>query len=193
MSKYLLTIFTLLLLSVGQTLAQSDENVSKRRPDKPAEIEVQEIRQEVRTQNQANPEMGVAKRVAANHSQRLSRRFKFYETRLTNIIARFQARLDFLKEEGKSVDAIQTKLDLASAKLEEAVAKATEAIAAFDAIQTGTIVEQKSALTAARSLSDEARELFQEAHELLKQALRELKTISKPALPAASPAVKKAL
>lgn len=193
MVKYLLTIVTFVFLSSGLVMAQSDENVTKRRPDRPAQVEVQEIRQETRTQNQANLEAGVAQRVAQNHSNRLARRFKFYETRLTSILTRFQARIDFLEQEGKLVGTVQTKLDLVTAKLEAAVEKAKEATAAFDAIQPGTMAEQKDALNAARELATETRELFQETHELLKLALRELKTISKPALPAASPAVQNAL
>lgn len=196
MSKSLLTILFLILWSPNLAVAQSDDNVLKRRPDRPAPVEVKEIRQEsrqeVRTQLQANQELGVARQVAQNHSTRLANRFKFYENRLTAIITRFQSRLDILKQEGVSVSSVQAKLDLVKDKLQDAVTQGGKAIVAFESIQSGTLVEQRTALLSAKELADEARGLFRETHELLKQALRELKTITKPALPATSPATQNA-
>jgi len=193
MYKYSLLAISIFLAFPGFASAQSDENVTKRRPDRPAQVEVQEIRQESRTQFQANQDGSVAQRVAENHSARLSKRFKFYEERLNSIVDRFQVRIDLLKQEGKAVSSVQAKLDLVIAKLEEAMLKAEEVTSAFNAIESGTLSEQKQALNSARDLATEARKLFQETHELLKLALKELKTISKPALPAASPAVQNAL
>lgn len=143
-------------------------------------VEVNEIRvnlQEVRS------------KVAENHANRLERRFKFYYERLSKIMVKFQARIDYLKDQGKDTAAVQTKLDAAKAKLESAKVKGEAAVAAFRAIEPGKWEEQKPALLAAKDLAEEARGLFKDAFKLLKDALKELKNISKPALPAASPAV----
>lgn len=184
MPKVLLLALTLLILFPSVVLAQGDENITKRRPERA--LEIQEIR-EVRTEARE-----LRSSVAENHANRLERRFRFYFTRMTNIITRFQKRLDILKAEGKDTAAVQTKLDLAKTKLAGAKLKGDEAVAAFKAIDPAKFTEQKEAAFAARDLAKAARILFQEAHQALKDALKELKTISKPALPAASSAVEQA-
>lgn len=183
MQKSLLIALTLIVLTPSLVLAVSDENVTKRRPDAPARVEVQEIRQE-RQEIRSN--------VAENHANRLEKRFTAYYTRLNNIITRFQARLDLLKSQNKDISAIQTKLDSAKTKLGEAKTKGESAVAAFKAIDPVKFSEQKTQVLAARDLAVSARKAYLEVHELLKAALKELKTISKPALPAASSAVEKA-
>ncbi len=157
--------------------AQSSENVTKRRPDKPAQAQIQEVKQEVRSN------------VAEKHASRLEKRFSSYYIRLNNIITRFQTRLDMLRVEGKIIAPTQTKLDLAKAKLAQAKTMGDEAIMAFKAIDPVKFSEQKTEAFAARDTAKLARELFQETHNLLKDALKELKTISKPALPAAQEAL----
>lgn len=181
MKKYFLFALTAVLFVPSLSFAQSDENVTKRRPDSPAPIEIQAIAE------------GVRANVAELHANRLERRFKFYYTRLNNIMIRFQTRLDLLSGEGKSTSAAQLKLNAAKAKLEEAKLKGDEAVLSFRAIAPGAVTDQKTALTAASNLATAARKLFQDTLDLLKIALRELKTISKPALPAASPAVQNSL
>ena len=74
--------------------------------------------------------------------------------------------------------------------MEAAKVKGEEAVAAFRAIEPGKWEEQKPEMLAARDLAEDARKLFKESFGLLKDALKELKNISKPALPAASPALK---
>lgn len=169
MKKIIPILYTLYLILYTLALpvqAESAQNVTKRRPDKPAQAEIQEIRQENR------------RKVAENHANRLERRFKFYFDRMTSIIARFQARLDTLQTAGKDVSAIQAKLDSTKVKLSEAKTKGESAVVAFRATDP-----------AGRDFAESTRTLFKEAHTLLKDALKSLKAISKPALPAASPAV----
>ena len=174
MKKYLsLTIFIILCsLFVVQVQAESDENVTKRRPDRPAQAAIQEIRQENRS------------KVAENHANRLERRFGFYYDRLSKIIVRFEARLVILDNAGKNTADSKAKLALAKTKLEAAKVAGQEAGVQFRAIVPAKISEQKTELLAARDLATSARKLFQEAHQLLKDALKALKLISKPALPA---------
>lgn len=179
MKKQLIFALVITLLSTSAVSAQdragTGDTTTKRRP------EIQEIRGETRSD------------VARLHAERLEKHFGFYYNRLNNIITRFQARLDLLKAAGKDTTAVQAKLDAAKAKLAEAKAKGDAAITAFKAIDPAKFSEQRTAALAARDLATAARQLFQETHELLKEALRLLKTISKPALPAASAAVRNAL
>lgn len=178
MPKHFLFALALTLFAPALVFAQGDENVTKRRPERA--VEIQEIRQEARSS------------VAEAHAARLKRRFGFYTARLTNIMTRFQKRLDVLKAEGRDTAPTQTKLDLAKSKLAAAKLKGDEAVSAFAAIDPGKFPEQKDAAFAARDLAQAARVLFQETHQALKDALKELKLISKPAVPAASAAVEKA-
>ncbi len=179
MKKYLsLTIFIILCsLFVVQVQAESDENVTKRRPDRPAQAAIQEIRQENRS------------KVAENHANRLERRFGFYYDRLSKIIVRFEARLVILDNAGKNTADSKAKLALAKTKLEAAKVAGQEAVVQFRAIDPAKFSEQKTEAFAARDLAVSARKLFQESHQLLKDALKSLKTISKPALPAAKEAL----
>lgn len=163
-------LFSLLSSSVQ---AVSDENVTRRRPDRAVEIqEIKQGRQEFRSN------------VAENHANRLERRFKFYFDRLSGIITRFQTRLDTLKAGGKDISTVQTRLDAAKTKLAEAKTKGEVAVTAFRAIDPAKFNEQKTEAKAARDLAQAARALFKEVHNLLKDALKSLKLISKPALPA---------
>jgi hypothetical protein len=194
MKKYVAVVLTLTLFAPSLVLANSDENVTKRRPDRPANIEIQEIRGE----RQDKREEGRAKmqdfrsHVAENHANRLSRRFAFYYNRLNDIITRFQSRLDSLKTAGKDTSAAQTALDKAKTSLASAKSKGDAAVAAFKAIDPAKFTEQKAEALAARDLANEARKLFLDTHTLLKDAFKALKVISKPALPAASAAVENA-
>lgn len=187
MKKYILLVTTAVLLFPSVAFAQSDENVTKRRPDRPNQAEIQEIRQERMEDRQE-----IRSNVAQNHANRLERRFEFYYKRLTNIITRFERRLDILKADGKDVSAVNTKLTAVKTKLAEAKSKGDSAVAAFKAIDPAKFSEQKTQVLAARDLATEARKLFIETHTLLKDALKSLKAISKPALPAASAAVENA-
>ena len=181
----LITAFLFLVsLSVIPARAESDENITKRRPDRPVQAEIQEVRQESQTLRQE-----IRSNVAQNHANRLERRFEFYYKRLNNIITRFESRLELLKNGGKNTSAAQLKLDAAKAKLEAAKLKGEEAVAAFKAVDPAKYAEQKTAILAAKDTAVAAKQLFQDAFDLLKLALKELKTISKPALPAASAAV----
>lgn len=183
MKKHLyLSIFFVVLCSLftSQVRAESAENVTRRRPDRPVQAEIQEIRQERRSN------------VAENHANRLERRFAFYDSRLRNIITRFEKRLDILKADGKDITAVSAKLTEVKSKLESAKAKGVEAVAAFKAIDPAQFSEQKVESFAARDLAVATRKLYLEVHVLLKDALKALKVISKPALPAASVAVEQA-
>lgn len=172
MKKYLLIVATALLLTPITVRAESDENVTRRRPDHPAQAEIQEIRQdrmEDRQERRSN--------IAENHANRLERRFTFYYTRLSNIIIRFEKRLDILKADGKDIAAVSAKLTEVKTKLESAKAKGAEAVAAFRAIDPAKFSEQKTEALAARDLANSARKLFVETHTLLKDALKSLKAI----------------
>jgi hypothetical protein len=182
MKKYLMIALALTLFAPAVALAQGDENVTKRRPERA--VEIQEIREERKDNRQERRSS-----VAENHASRLERRFGFYFTRLDNIMTRFQKRLDTLTAAGKDTAAVQAKLDAAKAKLVEAKTKGAQAVAAFKAIDPAKFSEQRTEAFAARDLANAARKLFMETHTLLKEALRLLKTISKPALPASSAAV----
>lgn len=184
MKKSLLIIASVFLLTPSLVVAQSDENITKRRPDTESTIQIQEIKTDMQE---------IINNVSARHANRLERRFNFYYTRLNNIILRFQKRLDILKADGKDIAGVQAKLDLTKTKLEEAKAKGLEAVAAFRAIDPAKFSEQKTAAFAARDLAVAARKLFADTLVLLKDALKALKVISKPALPAASSAVENAL
>lgn len=194
MKKYVLLATTALLLFPSVAVAQSDENVTKRRPDRPAQVEIQEIRQDrMEDRQEAKDKMQETRStVAENHANRLERRFAFYYARLSNIIMRFEKRLDILKADGKDIATVSAKLTEVKAKLESAKAKGVEAVAAFKAIDPARFSEQKTEALAARDLANSARKLFMETHTLLKDALKSLKAISKPALPAASAAVENA-
>lgn len=187
MNKQLLLMLTVVLLVPTVVLAASDENVTNRRPDNQTNIQIQEVRQDLKENREE-----ISNKVAQNHANRLKRRFGFYYDRFTNIITRFKARLVILDGQGKDTAAIKTKLTAAGAKLEEAKTKGIEAVAAFVAIDPAKFSQQKTERLAARDLANAARQLFVDTHNLLKDALKELKTISKPALPAASPAVENA-
>lgn len=187
MKQYLFFTLTALVLLPSIVFAESDENVTKRRPDNQTNVQIQEVRQDLNENRD-----GISNKVAQNHANRLKRRFQFYYDRFTNIIARFKARLAILEGQGKNITAVTAKLDLAKTKLEEAKAKGIEAVAAFVAIDPAKFSQQKTERLAARDLANAAHQLFVDTHNLLKDALKELKTISKPALPAASPAVENA-
>jgi hypothetical protein len=167
MKKHFLLALTILFAVPSLVSATSAENVTKRRPDKPETAQIQEIRQERRNN------------VAENHANRLEKRFAFYHSRLSNIMTRFQARLDLLQKEGKNISISQVKLDAAKAKLADAKVKGDAAIAAFKAIGPAKFSEQKTEVFAARDLANSARKLFLETHELLKLALKELKNITR--------------
>jgi hypothetical protein len=194
MKKYLITIALLALFVPTLAHAEETENVTKRRPDRPTQAEIQEIRGErMEDRQEAKDKMQeMRSTVAENHANRLSRRFAFYHARLSNIIMRFEKRLDVLKADGKDVSTVSTKLAAVKAKLAEAKAKGDEAVSAFKAIDPAKFSEQKTEALAARDLANAARKLFMETHTLLKDALKSLKAISKPALPAASAAVENA-
>lgn len=182
----LYTLFAMLYIFAPLAKAESDENVTKRRPERA--VEIQEIRQD-RRDTVREKVQEVRSNIAGNHASRLERRFTFYYSRLNNIITRFESRLELLAGQGKDVSVTQAKLDASKTKLEAAKAKGDEAIAAFQAIEPARFSEQKDEAFAARDLAKEARQLFKDAHTLLKDALKSLKTISKPALPASSAAV----
>jgi hypothetical protein len=167
----LYTLFCVLAISASLARANSDENVTRRRPDAVVP-QIMEIRAEGRDIVQE-----FRSNIAENHANRLQNRFGFYFSRLDNIIARFQRRLDALKGEGRDVTSIQTKLDAAKSKLAEAKAKGGEAIAAFRAIDPAKFSEQRTQRLAARDLASAARKLFVETHNLLKEAVRLLKAL----------------
>lgn len=144
--------------------------------------------QEMRTERLEEREQ-IRSKVAENHANRLERRFGLYYKRLSNIVDRFQARLDYLKTQDKDVAALQARLDSIKVKLTAAKEAGDKAITAFKEIEPGTWEVQQPKLQAARDLANTARELYKEVHTLLKSALKDLKLVSKPALPASSTAV----
>ncbi len=191
MKKILIALIAL-LIAPSMIYATTDDDVTKRRPEKAAIQEIREERKEEKAELKEEFKEKIQEfrsRVAENHANRLENRFNFYYKRLSNILTRFNKRLEILKSSGKDVASLQTKLDTASAKLESARLKGAEAVAAFRAIDPAKFSEQKAEARSARDLAMNARTLFKETHTLLKEALRSLKLISKPALPAASPAV----
>lgn len=180
MKKYLLFAFSFILFAPTLVKAVSDENITKRRPDLPTQVEVQEIRQEIQN------------RVAQVHANRLTKRFDFYYMRFSNIITRFQTRLDILKSNGKDTPSTQAKLELVKTKLADAKTAGDAAIATLESIDPTKFSEQKSTRLAAKDQANKAVKLFIEVHTLLKDALKSLKTLTKPALPASSAAVQNA-
>lgn len=177
--------FTLALLLVilfpALAMAASDENVTKRRPDRGVQAEIQEIRQSDVSETKI--------RMIAAHADRLEKRFSFYYDRLNKIIIRFEERLSILTKAGKNIKTIQIKLNTAKAKLLEAKLKGESVVSLFRTVDPTKLREQKVVVQGARDMTVATIKLFQESHNLLKSALKELKTISKPALPAASAAV----
>lgn len=185
--KILLLAFALIILGANQVRA---EEVTSNREER---VEMRkQVKQEIKEKFQEKLQENRDKR-AENHANRLERRFKFYYERMSKIMDKFQKRIDYLKDQGKNVTAVQTKLDSAVAKLEEARKKGEEAISAFRAVDPTKWEEQKTQIKAARDLAILARSLYADTKVLLKAALTELKTIVKPALPAASTAVNNSL
>ena len=184
MRKSLLLGLTLILLMPSYVLAESAENVTRRRPDRAERPAIQEIREEQRENREER-----RSNVAENHANRLEKRFGFYFDRLNAIVARFNTRLSTLNSSDPAVVKIKAKLTLAKTKLLEAKTKGDEAIDAFRSIDPAKFAEQKAAALEARDLANSARKLYLEVHTLLKEAVKELKMVSKPALPAASAAV----
>lgn len=198
MKKNLAFIFALVfLISPVSARAVSDENVVERRKENSAQIqEIRTERKEVREEVREEVKERVQARrsdLAENHANRLEKRFSAYYTRLSDIILRFQKRLNLLKAEGKAVETAEADLNKAKSSLESAKLKGAEAVSAFKAIDLSSLADQKTALMAARDLANAARKLFADAHTHLKAALKSLKVISKPALPAASSAVNNSL
>ena len=215
-SKQLVVLVSLFTLGLGATPAfatdaspsPSGQNRFQIRQETREEVrdmregtqgEIQQIRQESREtiqEKKTDLKDAVATKfqemrsdIAKNHADRLERRFAAYFNRLTNIITRFQTRLDALKAGGTDVTSIQSKLDAAKTKLAAAKTKGAEAVAAFRALDPAKWSEQKTEALAARDLANQARSLFKETLGLLKDALFALKAVSKPALPAASAAI----
>ncbi len=194
MSKALLLATIILLTSSTTISAESAENITKRRPDRPETATIQEIREQKteaiqeRKESRANL-ANIRSNVAENHANRLEKRFSFYFDRLTAIIVRFNTRLDSLNAKDPVVINLRSKLTTANTKLIEAKTKGDEAVDAFRGIDPSAFSEQKAAVLAARDMANSARKLFVEVHVLLKEAIKTLKTISKPALPASSAAV----
>lgn len=185
-----------LFLAVGVPGTSAHDDPAESPHPSPSLRPRQELRNEMKEErSERRKEIQTARQefrsdVAENHAARLERRFGLYSTRFTGIFTRFQSRIDILKNEGKDTALVQTKLDAAKLKLDEAETKGKEAVAAFRAIDPAKFEEQKEKAFAARDLAVSARKLFVDTHNLLKDALKELKNISKPALPAASAAVR---
>jgi septation ring formation regulator EzrA len=185
MKKSVILLLLVLLSVPGIVSASSDENISQKRRETAAQI------QEVNTPTKV--ERSVKVKIASNHAARLKKRFDAYYNRLTDIITRFEKRLAFLKENGKSVTSLETTLASIKTQLASAKAKGDSAVAAFNAIPDADRSTQKAQLNAAKALAEEARTLYKEVLTSLKKALKSLKMIVKPALPAASAAVNNAL
>lgn len=134
------------------------------RPDRP---QIQEISQDT------------SRSVAQIHAERLSRHFIFYFNRETNIINRFQERLDLLKAQGVNTLAAQSGLDKAKSKLAAAKLAGDAAISAFDAITPAKPATEHLELIAARDLALKARQAFLDVNSSLKIAVKALKLISK--------------
>ena len=183
MKKILTFALATLLFIPTLVHAESDENVTKRRPDRPAQVEIQEIKGTRMEDRQENREefkdkmQEVRSNVAENHANRLERRFAFYYSRISNIITRFGKRLDILKADGKDISDASAKLGSAKSTLELAKAKGAEAVSAFKAIDPAKFSEQKTQVLTARDLANSARKLFLDSHTLLKDALTALKAI----------------
>lgn len=173
--SFLLTLGLITILAMPH-MVLAEENVATpdmtttRRPEK---AQIQEIRQEIKTDREE-----MRSDVAKRHADQLSTRFSFYYKRLTDIVTRFQKRLDIVKAAGKDTTATQVKLDVAKAKLAEAKTKSDAAIAAFKAIDPAKLSEEKTQILAARDLATAARQLFVDTQKLLKEAMTSLKTIA---------------
>lgn len=167
-----ITLLCGLTLIIPIALANSDENVTKRRPDGAVAPRVMEIGGGGRDKIQQ-----LYSDIAQNHANRLEHRFDFYFTRLDNIITRLERRLNTLQAQGKNVTPIQVKLDAAKTKLTEAKTKGAEAIAAFKAIVPAKFSEQKTGARTARDQAQIARKLFVDTQQLLQEAVRALKEI----------------
>lgn len=179
MKKYLVLVVLSFILSPLAVQAEETENITRRRPDRPAQVEIQEIRQDrMEVREEAREKVQEMRSdIAQKHADRLERRFEFYYSRIINIIIRFEKRLDTLKADGKDITEVSTKLSEVKTKLESAKVKGVEAVAAFKAIDPAKFNEQKTEALAARDLANSARKLFVQSHTLLKDALNLLKAI----------------
>lgn len=168
MKKIIFFIALVSLFTTSPVFAQdatsSPDTTTRRRSDKPENVQIQEVRQELKADLKS-----LRSQLFEDHAKRLDKRFSFYFKRFTNIIDRFQTRLDTLKASGKNTSLAQAKLDLARTKLASAKTKGDQAIAAF-----------KSQTQGARDLALSARSLYIEVGLALKDALKELKLISPP-------------
>ena len=190
MKKSFLLVATLASLLLVPTLAHAEDTVvasptpsaspdstTRRRPENP---QIQEIRQNIKTDRttiQTDRENNRSD-IAKAHADRLTNHFTFYYNRLSNIIGRFQKRLDSLKASGKDTTTVQADLDAAKAKLADAKAKGDAATAAFMAIDPTKLSTEKTELLAARDLANAARQLFVDTQTLLKQAITALKVLA---------------
>lgn len=179
-----LSSLLLLLASLTTVSAQTTENITNRRPDRDeAKAVIQEVRVERQEERQERQEerqqtrQELRSNVTANHAERLENRFLQYNQRLTNIMERFQKRLDTLKQSGKDASKAQDLLNSGKSKLVEAKTKGDGAVAAFRAIDPAKYTEQKSQILAARDLANQARRLYVETHQLIKSALVALKEV----------------
>lgn len=112
--------------------------------------------------------------VAALHASRLAKRFDFYYARFESIIARLEARVEILKNEGKDTTKVAAQIQVAQKTLESAKDKGDRAVAAFDGIDPARFSEQKAQAFIARDLAKEARELYARAHRELRLIIPEL-------------------
>lgn len=169
----------------------------------------QELRQEMRTEGlqvrEENKEkreeqktVAVAARSQFNlvrasaRATILERKYEFISKRFDNIIARFESRITTIESTGKDLDLteVKSKLDAAKLKLVEAKVDGNVAVEGFKSITASSTKEDFTKLQVLVKTADAS---FRAVNDSLKIALKQLKPISKPALPAASPAVSNSL
>ncbi len=112
---------------------------------------------------------------AANHGERIERRFTFYAQRLTNIATRIQKRIDTEKAAGKDVSAAQTALDKAKTLLAQAVVDSKQAVTMFQSISVATWDTQSPEIKAAIEQANKARAGFVQTRLSLIDATAALK------------------
>ena len=108
---------------------------------------------------------------AARHTVHMEKRFSFYSTRLSEMIGKFQAKLDTIKNSGLDTSLAQEKLNEAADMLVLATDQANTAISEFAAIEIADFESQQELSKAAQTAATTARNSYKAVHMKLVEAL----------------------
>ncbi len=120
--------------------------------------------------NSQQQQVQARQRILTVHTERLQRRFSFYDERLTAIGEKLQIRLQEMAADGIEVDEAQATLQRAFEALDAAGQNTETAIQAFEEIDPEQYQAQRQMALAARDVALEAHNQYQQALQLMIQA-----------------------